>query len=281
MTYDQQPEDLKDTITDIKLFNSEIYVSSIDKTINIHENFKLTKKIEHFAPITKMLQFDGEMIFSDTDGGICTSKKYFKTDCGGIQGLCAYKNSIITGGWNKKVQILQNDEIVQTIDIKNKVYDMDLYENTLLIGCDSSFYQFIDLRKFDVIIRKEVKNPISTVSLKDCAAIGTSKGEIKIDFDFFSNSSKSFYTFVAHREDIGLDRVSYPVKSIILNETLFSGGHDGKIIEFDYKSKRKLREVIHHDYPVSKLADYGDSLIVGFNSENEDQNRTQIRKIRK
>lgn len=258
-----------DTITDIFIHRTQIFVSSFDKTVTIYNNTEIKSRIKHFLPISKISVLDNKMVFCDVEGGVKISENYIKTDCGGIQGLCSYQNGIIAGGWNKKIQIIQSGTIVHTIPLQNKVYAMDINKNTLLVGCDSSNYFFMDLRKPERIVSKDVKGPVCSVSLGQCAAIGTTRGEIKIDFDLFSEKSNKNYTFNAHKENKLNQRVLYPITSLIVGDTLISGGSDGRIFEFDYNQRRKLQELIHNDIPVSALREYGNFIVVGFSDNFE------------
>lgn len=258
-----------DTITDIQIFRGEMYVSSFDQTINVYNNNEICNKISHFLPVSKISILDNKMIFADIEGGVSIDGQYLETDCGGIQGLCVYQNSVIAGGWKKKLQVIQSGKIVHEINLDNKVYAMDLNENTLLVGCDSSSYVFIDLRKPETRKIKRVKSPVCSVSLGECAAIGTIKGEIKIDFDLFAEKTNSSYTFNAHRAEKGLERISYPVTSMVVGKTLLSGGSDGRILEFDYNQRKKVREIIHNDIPVSIVKEYEDFIVAGFSDNFE------------
>lgn len=246
-----------------------MFVSSFDKTVAIYNNTEIKSRIVHFSPVSKLSVLDDKIVFCDIEGGVKISENYIKTDCGGIQGLASYQNAIITGGWNKKIQILQSGTIVHTIPIKHKVYAMDLNNNTLLVGCDSSTYFFMDLRKPERVVLKDLKGPVCSVSLGHCAAIGTTRGEIKIDFDFFTKESNMEYTFNAHKENRLNQRINHPITSLIVGDTLISGGSDGRIYEFDYNQRRKLREIIHNDIPVSSLRESGNFIVAGFSDNFE------------
>ncbi|KRH95102.1 Mitotic spindle checkpoint protein BUB3, WD repeat superfamily [Pseudoloma neurophilia] len=258
-----------DTITDIQILRTQILVSSVDKSIVVYNNTEIKSRIEHHLPITKLSVFNDEIIFSDIEGGINVGSNYIKTSCGGIQGLCSYQNAIMAGGWNKNLQIIQSGEIVHTMNLKNKIYAMDLNNHILLAGCDDCVYFMLDLRKSNHIVYKNVKNSVSSVSLGKCAAIGTTRGKIKLDFDLLSEKSENSYIFNAHITENVDSKIFYPVTSMIVGDTLISGGSDGRIIEMDYNQKRKLREIIHSDVPVSIIKECGNYIVAGFSDNYE------------
>lgn len=267
MTFENLP---KDTITDIQIHENNIFLSSFDKSIKKYYNFELIDEINHTLPISKMIIHNQDLIFADIKGNISIAGKLILSDCGGIQGLCNFENSVIAGGWNRKIQILQNDQVQQTIFLNQKVFDMDIKDHLLLIGCDLSTYIFLDLRKPECIIKKKIRKPVCSVALNECAAIGTTEGKIKIDFNLLSNDQNNRdYVFNAHKSENTISKTWYPITSIILGHTLFSGGSDGRIIEFDYISKKSIREVISKPIPVSVIRNYENKIVAGFSDNFE------------
>lgn len=262
----------RDTITDIKILDNLIFVSSFDKKIHIFNKNKKLNTINHFHPISKMITQNKEIIFADIKGNIVFNKEnILETQCGGIQGLLPFDfEKIIAGGWNKKIQIIKKDEILKTIELENKIYFLEKKENILMAGCDMGIYLFLDLRMPEKIIYKKMKNPISSIAMDKCAAIGSIFGKIKIDFDIFKKEAQESYLFNAHVKDKNNIRTTYPVTALIFKNSLFSGGSDGKIIEFDYMKRRMTKTIFNSDIPVSIIENFNHkSIIAGFSDNFE------------
>ncbi|ELQ76135.1 Mitotic spindle checkpoint protein BUB3, WD repeat superfamily [Trachipleistophora hominis] len=264
------PDPPSDSITDIKVQEDKIHVSSFDRTLRIYKDELLVHKIVHNLPILKIGFLDNDPIFTDIVGDVITPYSRIKTDCGGIQGMSIYNNSIIVAGWNKKLQIIQNDEIQSTVELREKVYAMDRRDNFILLGCSNSTCLLYDIRKIDSIMSKSVAGPITSVALGNCAVIGMLNGKIRIDFSISGTSrAVDTYTFNCHHKSSDNKRINYPVNDLIFNNTLISCGSDGSIVKWDVHSRTMLKEIYRSDLNVSAIERYKNKIVAGFSYNYE------------
>lgn len=268
------PEPPSDTITDIKVQEDNIYVSSFDKTLRIYKDGLLSRTIAHNLPILKVEFFNGEPIFTDIAGNVNTHHLCIKTDCGGIQGISVHNNAIIAAGWNKKLQIIQNNEIQRTIELQEKVYAMDRCDDVVLMGCSNNTYMLVDMRKPDKIMRRSVAGPITSVVLGEYAIIGMLNGKIRVDFSVMGSSRASdAYTFNCHHKSSGNKRINYPVNALIFDGTLISCGSDGSINEWNVLDRMMLKEIYRSDLNVSAIQRYKNKIVAGLSYNYEQGDR--------
>lgn len=262
----------KDIITDIKVQDNKIYISSFENTIKMYEECILTQELTHSLPVLRLTFLNQEIIFSDIKGNVITPNNTIKTDCGGVQGLKTHNKCIIAAGWNKKLIFIENERIVHTVKLNKKVYDMDINNNLILLGCNEQKYALLDIRKTNKIAEKQVKSFFCSVALGDAAVIGTIDGRMKID-STFSDKKIEGYRFNCYNRTNNNVRVNYPINTLLLDQTLISAGSDGQIFESDLVNKKIIKKIYSSEYPISCLGRFGNKL-VGFsdNYEKGDEN---------
>jgi WD40 repeat protein len=177
------------------------------------------------------------------------------TECGGIQSLHLYGNSLICSGWNKKMCIVGGGKVEDYVDLEYKAYCSDILANQVILGLSSGKIRIYDLRNTSSSLVEETfgeSTMIRSVKFMNefSYAIGTTSGKVRIENLRDGNKSIGFSL---HKMKGGNGLLFYPVSCLGMDGdgNLVSSGYDGKVVSWCVEEKRKVREWFRKDTPVS------------------------------
>ncbi|KIJ59972.1 hypothetical protein HYDPIDRAFT_32701 [Hydnomerulius pinastri MD-312] len=177
------------------------------------------------------------------------------------------QNVLITGSWDQSLRFwdarAQSAE-VSTHTLPERVYNMDLVNNTLVVAMASRLFHIYDIRKMNEPAQtRESSLKFMTRSLACMVdgqgyAIGSVEGRIGVEyFDPSSEAQDKKYAFKCHRQTIeDVDHV-WPVNALAFHpvyNTFASAGSDGTVSIWDHKVKKRLRQYPKYSAPIPSVA---------------------------
>lgn len=254
-----------DTITDIKINNSLIYISSFDSYIYIYDIWsrKLINKIQNDAPILKM-NFIENLIYTDTNGFVnFTNLKKFNFNIKGMSVLEKYKNIPIVGGLSKVLLLYDNG--CYEILTNQKVYGSSIYEDIIALNFGLKIGLF-DLRCLKFINWFKNKHFIRTIYLnKNKLYLGDINGRIRIyNIDNLQDLIINSYVSLDNE-----NKILSPVNDIIFENYIYTCGSDGIVNRLKENPKLCNKIVFKVDQPVLKIGKFENFLVAccGYNYE--------------
>ncbi|KAG8217019.1 WD40 repeat-like protein [Butyriboletus roseoflavus] len=161
------------------------------------------------------------------------------------------QNALITGSWDQSLRFW--DPRAETAEVLShalpeRVYNMDLVHNTLVVAMASRLFHIYDIRKMSEPAQtRESSLKFMTRSLA-CMAdwAGSVEGRIGVEyFDPSHEAQSKKYAFKCHRQTIDdVDHV-WPVNALAFHpvyNTFASAGSDGTVSIWDHKVKKRLRQ---------------------------------------
>jgi cell cycle arrest protein BUB3 len=153
-------------------------------------------------------------------------------------------NTIISGSWDKTIRV--HDTV---IPVPEKIFTMDVHENTLIVGMANRLIHIYDLRKLDEPLqRRDSSLKFMTRCIKvtpggDGFISSSIEGRIAYDFIDPSKQSQN-YAFRAHRVENAQGNTVYPVNTLAwhpVHGTFASGGGDGTIAMWDPVARKRVK----------------------------------------
>ncbi|KIJ11703.1 hypothetical protein PAXINDRAFT_171655 [Paxillus involutus ATCC 200175] len=177
------------------------------------------------------------------------------------------QNVLITGSWDQSLRFWDpraQTAGVSTYSIPERVYNMDLVNNTLVVAMASRLFHIYDIRKMNEPAQtRESSLKFMTRSLACMVdgqgyAIGSVEGRIGVEyFDPSPEAQDKKYAFKCHRQTIDdVDHV-WPVNALAFHpvyNTFASAGSDGTVSIWDHKVKKRLRQYPKYSAPIPSVA---------------------------
>ncbi|KAG9221543.1 hypothetical protein CCMSSC00406_0009366 [Pleurotus cornucopiae] len=175
-------------------------------------------------------------------------------------------NSIITGSWDRTVRFWDSrasSAQQSSHDLPERVYHMDIVNNTLVVGMASRMFWIYDIRKMEVPAQQRDSSLRFMTRSLACMidgqgfATGSTEGRIAVEyFDPSPEAQEKKYAFKCHRQTIDdVDHV-WPVNALAFHpiyNTFASAGSDGTVSIWDYKVKKRLRQYPKFDSPIPSI----------------------------
>ncbi|KIM60024.1 hypothetical protein SCLCIDRAFT_976483 [Scleroderma citrinum Foug A] len=185
------------------------------------------------------------------------------------------QHALITGSWDLSLKFwdpraaagtsnANADTAISTHALPERVYHLDLVNNTLVVGMASRLFHIYDIRKMgEPVQTRESSLKFMTRSLACMAdgkgyAIGSVEGRIGVEyFDPSPEVQDQKYAFKCHRQTIDdVDHV-WPVNALAFHpvyNTFASAGSDGTVSIWDHKVKKRLRQYPKYSGPIPSVA---------------------------
>jgi cell cycle arrest protein BUB3 len=171
---------------------------------------------------------------------------------------------VISGSWDKTFRLHspQDGRSTTVIPVPEKIFTMDIHENTLIVGMSNRLNYVYDIRKLDQPIqRRDSSLKFMTRCIKMTpSGDGTASPTIHLTAGFVSSSIEGRiaydllspadqhknYAFRAHRVENPVTKVHtvYPVNTLAFHPvhgTLASGGGDGSIAIWDPVARKRVK----------------------------------------
>ncbi|KAK7027445.1 mitotic spindle checkpoint protein Bub3 [Paramarasmius palmivorus] len=264
--------------------------SSWDTTVRLYEaideNSSQQKcKFDHRAAVLACCFEDGSHGFS---GGLDTAVRYCSRSCLAFPITTVVwnwiaivimrfrqwrihpfpeRNALITGSWDRSLRFFDPRAAAAQVSLHEapeRVYKMDIVNNTLVVAMASRLFNIYDVRKMDMPAQqresslKYMTRSVACMVTGEGYATASVEGRIAVEyFDPSDEAQQKKYAFKCHRltED-GVDHV-WPVNSLAFHpiyNTFASAGSDGTVSVWDHKIKKRLRQYPKYDNPVSSVA---------------------------
>ncbi|THV00732.1 WD40 repeat-like protein [Dendrothele bispora CBS 962.96] len=276
-----------DTISKVKFSPSNpqhLLVSSWDTTVRLYDVGEDTPggkqneqkcKFDHRAAVLTCCWSDASHGFS---GGLDTAVRYldFETEKANVLGshsdgissmvYSPERSTLISGSWDRSLKIF--DPRAQTpeqasYETPERVYQMDLVNNNLVVAMASRLFNIYDVRKMDTPAQqrdsslKYMTRSLACMATGEGYATASVEGRIAVEyFDPSSEAQDKKYAFKCHRQTIGdVDHV-WPVNSLAFHpvyNTFASAGSDGTVSIWDHKIKKRLRQYPKYNNPVASI----------------------------
>ncbi|PCH35043.1 WD40 repeat-like protein [Wolfiporia cocos MD-104 SS10] len=176
-------------------------------------------------------------------------------------------NALITGSWDRTIRFWDpraSSPQQSSHGLPERVYNMDLVNNTLVVGMASRLFHIYDIRKMDAPAQtRESSLKFMTRALgcmPDGQGYATASVEGRIAVEYFDPSPEAQdkkYAFKCHRQTIDdVDHV-WPVNALAFHpiyNTFASAGSDGTVSIWDHKLKKRLRQYPKYHSPVPSIA---------------------------
>ncbi|ESK87306.1 mitotic checkpoint protein [Moniliophthora roreri MCA 2997] len=273
-----------DSISQVKFSptNSDhLLTSSWDTTVRLYEardetNSQQKCKFDHRAAVIACCFEDEGHGFS---GGLDTAVRHLDFENEKVNVLGSHsdsvsaivytseRNALITGSWDRTLRFFDPRAAtaqVSSHETPERVYKMDIVNNTLVVAMASRLFNIYDVRKMDMPAQqresslKYMTRSIACMVTGEGYATASVEGRIAVEyFDPSEEAQQKKYAFKCHRltED-GVDHV-WPVNSLAFHpvyNTFASAGSDGTVSVWDHKIKKRLRQYPKYDNPVSSVA---------------------------
>ncbi|KAH9836158.1 WD40 repeat-like protein [Rhodofomes roseus] len=284
---------------------SHLLVSSWDTTVRFYDIAanEQKAKFDHRAAVLACCFSDDSHAYS---GGLDTSVREFDLNTEKINHLGQHSDSIssmnfsrdqnvlVTGSWDRTVRFWDPRTSSQQLshNVPERVYLMDLVNNTLVVAMASRLFHIYDIRKMDepAQIRdsslKFMTRALACMTDGQGYATASVEGRIAVEyFDPSPEAQDKKYAFKCHRQTIDdVDHV-WPVNSLAFHpvyNTFASAGSDGTVSIWDHKLKKRLRQYpkYHSAVPSVSFNCDGTKLAVGVSytwEEGEEGARTAER----
>ncbi|PQE13277.1 hypothetical protein CJF32_00010614 [Rutstroemia sp. NJR-2017a WRK4] len=159
---------------------------------------------------------------------------------------------VVTGSWDNTIKYwdMRSPTAVVSVDMRQKVYTLDVQKNVLVVGTAERFIQVIDLNQPDKI-KKTIQSPLKwqtrVVSLFPDAtgfAVGSIEGRCAIQYVEDKDASMNF-SFKCHRDPPQNNMTNvYSVNAISfhpIHGTFSTAGSDGTFHFWDGIAKHRLK----------------------------------------
>ncbi|KAG6897098.1 hypothetical protein C0992_004030 [Termitomyces sp. T32_za158] len=176
-------------------------------------------------------------------------------------------NILITGSWDRTLRFWDSragSPQQSSHDTPERVYQIDLVNNTLVAAMASRLFNIYDIRRMDAPLQQRESSlkfmTRSLACMPDGQGYATASVEGRIAVEYFDPSptvQERKYAFKCHRQTIDdVDHV-WPVNALAfhpLYNTFASAGSDATVSIWDHKVKKRLRQYPKFANPISSLA---------------------------
>ncbi|TDL25339.1 WD40 repeat-like protein [Rickenella mellea] len=182
-------------------------------------------------------------------------------------------NQLITGSWDRTLRFWDprsSNPHQSTHNLPERVYNMDITGNTLVVALASRLFHIYDVRKMDSPpMERESSLKYLTRGLAcmiDGQGYATSSVEGRIAVEYFDPShevQEKKYAFKCHRQTVGNEDLVWPVNALAfhpIHNTFASAGSDGTVSIWDHLSKKRLRQYTKYHSAVPAIAFSPDGL---------------------
>lgn len=261
----------QDTITSMSA-NGDILCASWDRHITLFSSTTLgiRTQVRTHEPVLRTA-FGERIATGDISGTVdiysnaLDPVQQIRTDVGGVQLLHEHRGRILAGGWNRRVCFI-GENVEDLLEVEKKIYCSDLAGDVLLVGQQDCVVAY-DLRTNASFFRRRFSMPLRSVALTAGGFFaGTTAG--RIYYEDFEDESRS-YVFNAHYSVSAGVKTFYPVNSLKMSGSLFSGGSDGRVLRWRLSSKKTCKEVAMDGVGVSSLCTADGQLVVGFSYSHD------------
>ncbi|KAG1172399.1 hypothetical protein G6F70_006500 [Rhizopus microsporus] len=267
-----------DGITNI-CFNQEdpkyLLASSWDKTLRLYDTAAnhLVCKFENEAALLDCCFMNDSVAFS---GGVDHKVKKYdlntKTDIilgehgGGVRCVewSSLTNCLYTGSWDTTLQLWdpRSQESQQKVVLPNKVFSMDLLNNTLAVAMADRHIHIYDTRNMkepwqvrDTTLKYMLKC-IRLMPRAEGFACSSIEGRVALEF-FEPVREDKRYAFKLHRQTINDTEVVYPVNALAFHPiygTFASGGSDCIVNVWDGVNRKRVKQLPGYPDEIASLA---------------------------
>jgi len=177
-------------------------------------------------------------------------------------------NALISGSWDQTLRFWDprsaNAQVARH-SLPERVYNMDVSGNTLVVGMASRLFHIYDIRKMDGGPAQERESSLKFLTRAVACMIdgqgfatGSVEGRIAVEyFDPSAEAQEKKYAFKCHRLAIDSEDHVWPVNCIAFHptfNTFASSGSDGTVSIWDHKSKKRLRQYPKFNQAVPAIA---------------------------
>ncbi|KAI0779210.1 WD40 repeat-like protein [Irpex lacteus] len=256
---------------------AHLLVSAWDTTVRLYdvEANQQKAKFDHRAAVLASSFATADRAYS---GGLDTSLRELDLSAEKINHLGQHAdaisslsyakeiNSVISGSWDRTVRFWDpraSSPQTSSHTVPERVYHMDLVNNTLVVGMASRLFNIYDIRKMDSPQSRESSLKFMTRALAcmvDGQGFATASVEGRIAVEYFDPSPEAQekkYAFKCHRQTINdVDHV-WPVNSLAFHpiyNTFASAGSDGTVSIWDHKLKKRLRQYPKYSAAIPSVA---------------------------
>ncbi|THH00443.1 hypothetical protein EW026_g2087 [Hermanssonia centrifuga] len=174
---------------------------------------------------------------------------------------------LITGSWDRTVRFWDpraSTAQQSSHEVPERIYNMDLVNNILVVAMASRLFHIYDIRKMDTPTQTRESSLKFMTRALACMADGqgfaTASVEGRIAVEYFDPSAEAQekkYAFKCHRQTINdVDHV-WPVNALAFHpiyNTFASAGSDGTVSIWDHKLKKRLRQYPKYDAAVPSVS---------------------------
>ncbi|KAF8907800.1 WD40-repeat-containing domain protein [Mucidula mucida] len=256
---------------------NHLLASSWDTTVRFYDTTSEQKaKFDHRAAVLSCCFGDGTNAYS---GGLDCTVRHLGLETEKSANLGAHddsisslvwsseKNALISGSWDLSVRFWDpraQSAHQSTEKMPERVYNMDLVGNMLVVAMASRLVRIYDTRKMDTVLHerdsslKYLTRSLACMTDGQGYAMASTEGRIAVEyFDPSPAMQEKKYAFKCHRQTIdGVDHV-WPVNALAfhpIHNTFASAGSDGIVSIWDHKVKKRLRQYSKFSNPVSSIA---------------------------
>ncbi|PAV24210.1 WD40 domain containing protein [Pyrrhoderma noxium] len=259
---------------------NHLLVASWDTTVRFYDTAANEQKIkfDHRAAVLDCcFASDGKHGFS---GGLDTSVRELDLETekfrhlgqhdAAVSQVCFSKetNQLISGSWDCTLRFwdpraeTSTSAPVETLNLPERVYCMDITNNFLVVGMASRLFHIYDLRQTKKLWQERESSlkflTRSVACMSDGKGYATSSVEGRIAVEYFDTSAQGEkYAFKSHRQTINGEDHVWPVNALVfhpLYNTFASGGSDGSISIWDHKSRKRFKQYPRYPAPVTSLS---------------------------
>ncbi|TEB21248.1 WD40 repeat-like protein [Coprinellus micaceus] len=265
-----------------------LLVSSWDTTVRYYDSgsaaapsrpAELKAKFDHRAAVLACaFNGDGSRAYS---GGLDTGVRELDLSTEKITHLGTHADSVsamvfaphvsalVSGSWDRSVRFWDgrapsgSAETSKT-DTPERVYALDVVQNTLVVAMASRLFHIYDVRNMRVPSQqresslKYMTRSLACMPTGEGYATASVEGRIAVEwFDVRDEVQEKKYAFKCHRQTVGSVDHVWPVNALAFHpvyNTFASAGSDGTVSIWDHKVKKRLRQYPKFPTAVSALA---------------------------